>query len=61
MPVVLSGSLVELRLISEDDIDALIEASSESRESYRFADVPSGVERMRAGNLPVGRTGIYDA
>lgn len=46
MPLVLSGALVELRMISEDDVEALVAASSESRENYGYAHVPRGVEDM---------------
>ena len=47
MTLVLKGVEVTLRPLSVNDIEALAEASAESREHYGFSEIPEGLEETR--------------
>jgi RimJ/RimL family protein N-acetyltransferase len=45
-PVTLTGSLVRLRPVAPDDVPALVEASSENPDAYRWNTMPRSTEAM---------------
>lgn len=47
-PLVLQGSQVTLRPLAIEDADAMVVASSESRDSYRWTPVPDGISEVCA-------------
>ena len=44
----LEGSLVLLEPLALSHVRALVDAASESRDTYGFADVPDGPQEMEA-------------